>query len=208
MIDLKELKRLALDFIRLDAECGEDDNHIPVSKALSAFECAATPHMVSDLIDRLERAQLEPAALRKACIAALSCAVDNGKILQEYIGDQAVEKAQIPTGWKLVPIDLNDDMIDATLAGTVQVQCVTTQMRHREYLRENYRKQLNAAPSAPILDRWTLIGAVPDGWKLMPVKLTNEMVLAAAKDHEGEFYLPHSIYESFQKSAPSAPIQG
>ena len=70
-------------------------------------------------------------------------------IQELWIGWQAAiahaETKQAKSGFVLVPIDLTKDMLDATLAGTVQVQCLTTQMQQLEYLRENYRKQIRAS---------------------------------------------------------------
>lgn len=49
----------------------------------------------------------------------------------------------------------------------------------------------------------------PDGWKLVPIELTAEMAQAARDAHEGEAYLPYSIYRAMLSVAPSpATVQG
>lgn len=44
--------------------------------------------------------------------------------------------------------------------------------------------------------------AVPDGWTLVPIKPTLEMVKNAATDHEGESWLPHSLWASMLAAVP------
>jgi hypothetical protein len=44
--------------------------------------------------------------------------------------------------------------------------------------------------------------AVPDGWKLVPVEPTWEMISAAIKTHEGDAFLPVSLYKTMLASAP------
>jgi len=39
--------------------------------------------------------------------------------------------------------------------------------------------------------------AIPNGFVLMPKKPTNEMIKYARELHEGEAYLPYSLYEAF-----------
>ncbi|HEN3297855.1 TPA: hypothetical protein U5D54_002803 [Yersinia enterocolitica] len=43
---------------------------------------------------------------------------------------------------------------------------------------------------------------IPDGWKLVPIELTAEMAQAAGEAHEGESYLPYSIYRAMLAAAP------
>ena len=43
---------------------------------------------------------------------------------------------------------------------------------------------------------------VPDGWKLVPVEPNHGMIVAAASDHEGDFYLPVSLYKAMLAAAP------
>lgn len=52
---------------------------------------------------------------------------------------------------------------------------------------------LYKAPPAPQL---------PEGWLMVPKELTAEMAEAARKAHEGEFYLPFSIYRAMLAAAP------
>ena len=40
-----------------------------------------------------------------------------------------------------------------------------------------------------------------DGYLLVPKKPTRRMIDAAMKDHEGDAFLPYSIYRSFVKAA-------
>lgn len=44
---------------------------------------------------------------------------------------------------------------------------------------------------------------LPDGWKLVPVEPSWEMVSAAIKSHEGDAFLPVSLYKSMLAAAPS-----
>ncbi|EPF0539215.1 hypothetical protein ACSQHD_003126 [Yersinia enterocolitica] len=43
---------------------------------------------------------------------------------------------------------------------------------------------------------------IPEGWKLVPIELTAEMAQAAGEAHEGESYLPYSIYRAMLAAAP------
>ncbi|MNH44574.1 hypothetical protein D3C79_1067730 [compost metagenome] len=43
---------------------------------------------------------------------------------------------------------------------------------------------------------------MPDGFKLVPVELTAEMAHAAREMHEGEAFLPYSIYRAMLAAAP------
>lgn len=42
----------------------------------------------------------------------------------------------------------------------------------------------------------------PKKWKLVPIELTAEMAQAAREAHEGESYLPYSIYRAMLAAAP------
>lgn len=44
---------------------------------------------------------------------------------------------------------------------------------------------------------------IPDGWKLVPVEPTAEMAQAARDCHEGESFLPYSIYRAMLAAAPA-----
>ena len=44
--------------------------------------------------------------------------------------------------------------------------------------------------------------AVPDGWKLVPVEPSWEMISAAIKTHEGDAFLPVSLYKTMMAAAP------
>ncbi|EOX9200928.1 hypothetical protein ACPX3P_000644 [Yersinia enterocolitica] len=46
---------------------------------------------------------------------------------------------------------------------------------------------------------------IPDSWKLVPIELTAEMAQAAGEAHEGESYLPYSIYRAMLAAAPEKP---
>lgn len=60
-------------------------------------------------------------------------------------------------------------------------------------------------------DRETLCGwhmwleakaqAVPEGYVLMPIKPTETMVMAVVKEHEGDAFLPYSLYDAYVKQA-------
>ncbi len=43
--------------------------------------------------------------------------------------------------------------------------------------------------------------AVPAGFVLMPIKPTETMVAAVAKEHEGDAFLPYSLYDAYVKQA-------
>lgn len=43
--------------------------------------------------------------------------------------------------------------------------------------------------------------AVPEGYVLMPIKPTETMVMAVAKEHEGDAFLPYSLYDAYVKQA-------
>jgi len=48
-------------------------------------------------------------------------------------------------------------------------------------------------------------GSVPDGWVLVPRVATEAMRIAATKDHEGDFFLPFSLWKSMLAAAPTPP---
>ncbi|MFU9819677.1 hypothetical protein [Acinetobacter radioresistens] len=43
--------------------------------------------------------------------------------------------------------------------------------------------------------------AVPEGFVLMPIKPTETMVMAVVKEHEGDAFLPYSLYDTYVKQA-------
>ena len=49
---------------------------------------------------------------------------------------------------------------------------------------------------------------VPEGWKLVPIELTAEMAQAAREAHEGESYLPYTIYRAMLAAAPTSLLEG
>lgn len=59
-------------------------------------------------------------------------------------------------------------------------------------------------------EKWILMGAraaqakaqaVPEGFVLMPIKPTETMVMAVVKEHEGDAFLPYSLYDAYVKQA-------
>lgn len=48
---------------------------------------------------------------------------------------------------------------------------------------------------------WQAAKATPEGLVLMPIKPTETMVMAVAKEHEGDAFLPYSLYDAFVKQA-------
>ncbi|MDM1731460.1 hypothetical protein HX116_09885 [Acinetobacter towneri] len=48
---------------------------------------------------------------------------------------------------------------------------------------------------------WLKAKAIPDGFVLMPIKPTETMVAAVAKEHEGDAFLPYSLYDAYVKQA-------
>lgn len=45
------------------------------------------------------------------------------------------------------------------------------------------------------------VKATPEGFVLMPIKPTETMIMAVAKEHEGDAFLPYSLYDAFVKQA-------
>ena len=43
--------------------------------------------------------------------------------------------------------------------------------------------------------------AVLEGYVLMPIKPTETMVMAVVKEHEGDAFLPYSLYDAYVKQA-------
>lgn len=54
-------------------------------------------------------------------------------------------------------------------------------------------------PAQPVSEPYKL----PDGWKLVPLEPTAEMAQAARDCHEGESFLPYSIYRAMLAAAPA-----
>ena len=42
---------------------------------------------------------------------------------------------------------------------------------------------------------------VPEGFVLVPIKPTETMVMAVVKEHEGDAFLPYSLYDAYVKQA-------
>jgi len=63
------------------------------------------------------------------------------------------------------------------------------------------RDVLAAAPTPPAVPN----GEPPDGWVLVPRVATEAMRIAATKDHEGDFFLPFSLWKSMLAAAPTPP---
>jgi hypothetical protein len=64
--------------------------------------------------------------------------------------------------------------------------------------------QSRRIPRAPL--QTCAAGSVPEGWKLVPVEATDEMVRAARAAHEGAPYLPMTLYQSMIAASPSPPV--
>jgi hypothetical protein len=58
---------------------------------------------------------------------------------------------------------------------------------------------------ARILSALDLSAIGAEGWKLVPEEPTLEMIKAAHAHHEGEAWLPHSLYTAMLAAAPSPP---
>jgi len=52
----------------------------------------------------------------------------------------------------------------------------------------------------------SLAELVPDGWKLVPAEPNWEMISAAIKSHEGDAFLPVSLYKSMLAASPERVI--
>lgn len=48
---------------------------------------------------------------------------------------------------------------------------------------------------------WTTKAQVPEGFVLVPIKPTETMVMAVVKEHEGDAFLPYSLYDAYVKQA-------
>ena len=54
---------------------------------------------------------------------------------------------------------------------------------------------------ANAIEREVKAQAVPEGYVLMPIKPTETMVMAVVKEHEGDAFLPYSLYDAYVKQA-------
>lgn len=69
---------------------------------------------------------------------------------------------------------------------------------HSNYLSSRFMDNINFGWSA-----WQAAKAqaVPEGFVLMPIKPTKTMVMAVVKEHEGDAFLPYSLYDAYVKQA-------
>lgn len=58
----------------------------------------------------------------------------------------------------------------------------------------HYHATLTSAGNSPV---------IPDGWMMVPIEPTAEMAQAARDCHEGESFLPYSIYRAMLAVAPA-----
>lgn len=113
----------------------------------------------------------------------------------EVFVTETTPQPAIPPGYALIPINNSwlraiDEDLASTHLGVANPE-------------DNYdtaRIKLNA------LICWhvnvALDPQVNGGWKLVPVEPTKKMIVAARNHHEGEAYLPYSIYTSMLAAAP------
>ncbi|WP_257220034.1 hypothetical protein [Acinetobacter sp. YH12211] len=66
---------------------------------------------------------------------------------------------------------------------------------------EEYSEALNEINSSWCTWQAAKAQAVPEGYVLMPIKPTKTMVMAVAKEHEGDAFLPYSLYDAYVKQA-------
>lgn len=60
-----------------------------------------------------------------------------------------------------------------------------------------------SVPDGPLVDEGSKAGhSAPEGWQLVPIDPTPEMVLSARMHHEGHPYLPVSVYRAMLAAAP------
>jgi len=59
---------------------------------------------------------------------------------------QAATAAAVPPGYKLVPVEPTQEMIEAPFSGRIEDQDVMRQMKRRKDMADNYRAMLGAAP--------------------------------------------------------------
>ncbi|HEI6974357.1 TPA: hypothetical protein SK287_002486 [Yersinia enterocolitica] len=78
----------------------------------------------------------------------------------------------------------------------------TQEKRKADFVKEN-------CPELPVTELYTTpqlnSPEIPEGWRLVPIELTAEMAQAAGEAHEGESYLPYSIYRAMLAAAPEKP---
>jgi len=66
---------------------------------------------------------------------------------------------------------------------------------------EEYGEALNEINSSWCTWQAAKAQAVPEGIVLMPIKPTETMVMAVVKEHEGDAFLPYSLYDAYVKQA-------
>ena len=66
---------------------------------------------------------------------------------------------------------------------------------------EEYSEALNEINSSWCTWQAAKAQAVPEGYVLMPIKPTETMVMAVVKEHEGDAFLPYSLYDAYVKQA-------
>ncbi|MDR6628318.1 hypothetical protein J2X86_000306 [Acinetobacter lwoffii] len=66
---------------------------------------------------------------------------------------------------------------------------------------EEYSEALNEINSSWCTWQAVKAQAVPEGYVLMPIKPTETMVMAVVKEHEGDAFLPYSLYDAYVKQA-------
>lgn len=112
--------------------------------------------------------------------------------MQEEIDDlrAALDRATVPAvpvGFRLVPVEPTPEMIEAAFAGKMEPQCVQTQIRARNWMRENYAAMIEAAPlpdhaEQAIDERINLVVAA----KVAHIALVDLMnAYAAVQEHYG-----------------------
>ena len=84
-------------------------------------------------------------------------------------------------------------------------------IKHDEFEDIEYKPEINAFDSKYLkqsfVDKinfgWSVWQekTTPEGFVLMPIKPTETMVMAVAKEHEVDAFLPYSLYDAFVKQA-------
>ncbi|HFE1795587.1 TPA: hypothetical protein ACJHGQ_003764 [Yersinia enterocolitica] len=96
----------------------------------------------------------------------------------------------------IVRLKFNDGWSDETVLDTYETKLDASKSK------DDHGGEIIPAYTTPQLNS----PEIPEGWKLVPIELTAEMAQAAKEAHEGESYLPYSIYRAMLAAAPEKPL--
>jgi len=190
MIDINELRRLAQA-----ATPGPDGVSLNWLKLLQDFQKEANPAVINELLDRLEAAEsdaLEQARLngmgasREAALMAKLEAAEKER--DELRAEIAAMKRQEPVAWaRKLGLDL------------LSFGCVTDLNYRPSDIPESSYIPLYLAPGAQPAP------SIPDGWKLVPIEPTPEMIDAAEYVDWGDADVRGSCINAWDRMLAAAP---